>query len=241
MKRGVSIHKASAGVIFDGDDTLWITEPLYDKARRSAAEVVGAHGVDPVNWEELQRRLDVENTRLLKYSTRRFPTSCVQAYDEACRDEGFVSDPAARRDIWKAAQSVFRTRAPLAPGARDTLERLGSAGMSLALLTKGDAQVQSRRIETSGLRELFASVEVVPEKSPPAIRLLVTRLGINPQGAWMVGNSLRSDILPALTAGLRAIWIDAPVWEYERSPNGYSDNRVIAVDNLAEVPDLLLQ
>src|SRR3712207_5887306 len=76
----------SAVVVFDGDDTLWRTEPLYDRARQDARFVVENEGLDGARWEELQRRLDVANVARFGLSAKRFPTSCREAYLAVCAE-----------------------------------------------------------------------------------------------------------------------------------------------------------
>ena len=227
------------GVVFDGDDTLWHTEQLYDDARQAAAEVVRASGSDPSAWEVIQRRVDVENVTGLGHSVQRFPSSCVQAYEELCLAEGRTPDGAVSEQIRRVAQSVFHADAPVVAGAKATLLLLRARGVRLALLTKGDPDVQGRRLDRSGLRDLFDAVFIVSDKSPQVIREVVASLGTDVRSAWMVGNSVRSDVLPALAAGLRTVWIDAHVWEYERSQDHLVDDRVIRASALADIPDLL--
>src|ERR1700722_1035885 len=76
------------GVVFDGDDTLWSTEQLYDEARSRARRIVSDAGIDGAAWEERERQIDVRNVAKFGFSTTRFPTSCVQAYEELCRTTG---------------------------------------------------------------------------------------------------------------------------------------------------------
>jgi len=116
---------------------------------------------------------------------------------------------------------------------------LRAKGARLALLTKGDHELQLRRLQRSGLRDLFDVIRVVPEKSPAIIRDVVSALGVDVGCAWMVGNSIRSDVLPAIDAGLRAVWIDAHVWEYERNHDHVEIDGVIAASQLTDIPGLI--
>src|SRR5713226_8539462 len=95
------------GVVFDGDDTLWSTEQLYDDARSRARRVVADSGLDGAKWEELDRLIDVENVTRFGHSIERFPTSCAQAYEDLCRSAGQVPDPSVAERIRDAARSVF--------------------------------------------------------------------------------------------------------------------------------------
>ncbi|MEJ7765400.1 MAG: HAD family hydrolase [Acidimicrobiales bacterium] len=221
--------------VFDGDDTLWLTELLYDEARQAARRIVAAAGADPVRWEAVERRLDVENVARFGFSAERFPTSCVEAY----RAVASPLLPAVEVEVRLAAEAVFTAPAPLVPDARAVLEAL-AASHRLVLLTKGDADVQRQRLETSGLGDLFADVEIVLEKGHAHFSSLLSRFGASPSLSWSIGNSLRSDIEPALAAGLRAVWIDADVWEYERHRPGRPDHPGLLVASaLAEVPELI--
>jgi putative hydrolase of the HAD superfamily len=229
----------SLAVIFDGDDTLWATEPLYDRARLEARDIVAAAGYDGAAWEALERQLDVENVGMMGYSPDRFPTSCVQAYEQLTITAGAAPDPDVVRRIRVAAASVFREDAAVVAGAEETLAALRARGARLALLTKGHPDVQARRVERSGLAKYFDVIEIVTDKSTETIAGLVRALGADAADAWMVGNSMRSDVIPALAAGLRAIWIDAHVWEHERTHDHLRDERTIVAARLSDVPGLL--
>jgi putative hydrolase of the HAD superfamily len=231
-------HRASA-IIFDGDDTLWSTEQLYDNARLRAQRVIAECGLDPAKWEVRERWIDVQNVANFGYSPGRFPTSCVQAYEEICDADGRGIDPFVVERIRKAAQSAFEGDPPLVSGARETLLLLRSKGVRLALLTKGDSNLQSRKIERSGLADLFDVIKIVPEKSPAIILEVVNALGAEPRSTWMVGNSIRSDVQPAIDAGLRAVWINAHVWEYEKAYGPPPVVGMIEAAKLGEVPALI--
>jgi putative hydrolase of the HAD superfamily len=224
-----------AAVVFDGDDTLWSTEPLYDRARDEARAEVVRYGLDGDEWERLERSLDVENVRHLGFSTKRFPTSCVQAFEALARASSLPANPDVRDRVRAAASTVFRQDPPLVEGARETLRGLRARGAKLALLTKGDRALQSRRVERSGVADLFDVIRIVPEKPSAAFRAIVAELGVEPKDAWSVGNSVRSDILPAINAGLRAVWIDAHVWEHERFDGEFTHDQAFVVPDLRDV------
>ncbi|MBV9225157.1 MAG: HAD hydrolase-like protein [Acidobacteriaceae bacterium] len=227
------------GFIFDGDDTLWKTEQLYDMARTRARQIVKGAGLDGARWEEIERSTDIKNVRTFGFSTERFPTSCVQAYEQLCREVGCDAEARVAARVQRAAHTAFLRKAPLVTRARKTLERLRASGHKLALLTKGNAELQNKRIHASGLSDLFEVIAVVPEKNVEVIREVVARLKIRPEQACMVGNSLRSDILPAIEAGLQAVWIDAHVWEYERNSPSAAPAECAALSTLADIPKVV--
>jgi putative hydrolase of the HAD superfamily len=85
------------------------------------------------------------------------------------------------------------------------------------MVTKGEVPEQSRKIDLSGLARFFSAIEIVPEKDPPGYRSLVEKHGLTPAGTWMIGNSPRSDINPAMAAGLNAVYIPhSRTWVLER-------------------------
>lgn len=224
-------------VVFDGDDTLWSTEPLYDAARTAARRLVERNGFDGALWEATEREIDVANVALLGMSPQRFPTSCVQALKVVA--DGDV-DPAMERDVWSAAFAVFNRRAPLLPATENVLALVATDYIA-TLLTKGDLEVQSRRVEQSGLRSYFKHIEVVLEKTTATFASMAERFSLPPSAAVSVGNSLRSDILPAVQAGMGAIWVDAHVWEWERASlvTGSLPSTVWVANSLADVPQTL--
>jgi putative hydrolase of the HAD superfamily len=224
--------------VFDGDDTLWFVEDLYDQARRSASHIVADLGIDPDEWESQQRLIDLENAKSLGVSPIRFPTSCVQAYESlAVRAHGAV-ELAAVEQIWTAASNVFRATAPIAPDASRVVSEMRELGL-VALLTKGDESIQMQRLEESGLSTAFDAVFVVPEKAADQFRHVLSELDCVAESSWSVGNSLVSDINPALRIGMRGIWIDAHVWEHERREANAVSGRVVEAASLAEVPGII--
>lgn len=224
-----------AAIVFDGDDTLWSTEPLYDQARSDAAAEVAAAGLDAEKWEFLERTLDVENVARFGFSVERFPTSCVEAYEAIAQASSVPVDSRVGERVRSAARAVFTQDPPLMPNARETLLDLRLRGVKLGLLTKGDRDLQLRRVERSGLSDLFDAIHIVQDKPPAAFQDIVAALGADPNETWSVGNSVRSDILPAIAAGLRAVWIDAHVWEHEHYDRPFSHGQVLVASDLAHL------
>lgn len=205
-------------VILDADDTLWFVEELYDAARQEARRVVERYGFDGELWEELERAIDVNNAKLFGLSTVRFPRSCVEAYVAVAHQAGVDEDLGISTLVRQAAESVFRRQARPAPGVNDAIAMLKQTA-DIALLTKGDYKVQMRRLDESGLSSQFGIISVVNNKTIDSFRSLLQTACSEPQNAWSVGNSLGSDILPALELEMRAVWVDADVWEFERAMN----------------------
>jgi putative hydrolase of the HAD superfamily len=225
-------------VIFDGDDTLWETERLYDRARSDAAKIVAAAGLPADLWEEIERNLDVANVARFGLSRRRFPTSCVEAYRRVAASSDTAVSDAVERRIRAAAESVLRAAAPTVPAARRVLTAIRRHYRTV-LLTQGEREVQRHRITTSGLIDLFNAVEIVDAKQPSVFAATLTTMAAEPSASWMVGNSVRSDINPAIASGMNAIWVDAHVWEHERSCQVVSSDAVHVAETLDAVPRII--
>ena len=201
-------------VVWDGDDTLWFVEPLYDAARSSVAEYVATLGMDPLEWEAVQRATDVRNVGTMGFSRDRFPQSCISALAELAGRRSLSLTKVEVKHVRQLATTVFDQPAPLADGAEEALGSL-SEFARMALITKGDPSVQAERIAESKLARYFSAIFVVEEKGAATFRAMLDLFHADPAESWSIGNSLPSDINPALQLGMGAIWIDAHVWEHE--------------------------
>ncbi len=226
-------------VIFDGDDTLWLVEHLYDEARGAAAQIVTHAGLNASEWEALQRRIDVENVVRFGVRAERFPTSCVEAYRQvAVKAEAAVLPDVVGR-IWKAAASVYERQATPVQDVDSVLNAL-RPDCTLVLLTKGEDWVQRKRLADAGLEGRFDHVAITPAKYTAEFVRLLKRFNTDAQSAWSVGNSLASDINPALAIGMSAVWIDAHVWEHERRETTPVEGRLFVAERLSAVPKVIL-
>jgi putative hydrolase of the HAD superfamily len=184
--------------------------------------------------------MDIENVKLLGLSTQRFPTSSVQAYEELARRSGHVPSREISEAVYRASAEVFQTQAKLYSDVDRVLKVLSRKSL-IALLTKGDSEVQERRIDQSGLRAYFEVIDIVEEKSDSEFRSTLAKLGTPAADSWSIGNSLGSDIIPALSIGMRAVWIDAHVWGHERrrSQQAPKDDRFYEAKKISEVLDVI--
>jgi len=222
-------------VVWDADDTLWAVELLYDEVRTEIAEYLAAIGIEARAWDAKQRQVDLQNVGRFGLSRERFPSSCVEAYDAL---SGVNGREAIRRTIRRLAENVFARPAPLAAGAAEALEAMSRLARQV-LLTKGDHEVQEARIRRSGLAGHFEEVHIVEEKTATVFRTVLDHSHTEPAAAWSIGNSLPSDINPALEVGMSAIWIDAPVWIHERRERAVAPGQVHVATSLREAVDLV--
>jgi putative hydrolase of the HAD superfamily len=236
---GGSRGRPVPAVIFDGDDTLWVTQFLYDQAAEEVRLIIASAGLDPKVWDEVCNQHDIGNVSRFGFSSHRYPTSVVAAYAELAERSAVGIDPRLVKQLHAAASSVFRRRAPLVAGVRGVLEELGPEAR-IILLTKGDPMVQRKRILDSGLTSLLDAIAVVDDKSEATFRELTARLGLDPSRTWSVGNSLPSDVNTAVRAGMHGIWVDANSWSYERREKQPAPG-VVQLARLTDVPGHVLQ
>lgn len=224
-------------IVFDGDDTLWFVEHLYDDARDAARSVVVDAGLDGAAWEELERVIDLRNVLTMGVDPERFPLSCVQAYKSLASAEGASIDDTLIGRVRGAALQVFHWSARANEHAIPVLEEL-RRDFRLALLTKGAPEVQLKRVADAGLSDVFERIVVVADKTAADFMALLAELNADPHVSWSVGNSVASDINPALELGMAAVWIGAYVWEHERRELRTLPGALVA-SSLAEVPALV--
>lgn len=223
-------------IAFDADDTLWHNEHLYALTQKQFYELLLPYA-DQDNLH--QRLLDTErrNLQIYGYGVKSFTLSMIETALEV--SAGKV-EAAAIRQILDFGRDMLTHQIELLPEVRATLEVLG-ARHNLLLITKGDLFHQESRIAMSGLGELFSAVEVVSEKDPSSYSKIFQRYHLRPGSFIMVGNSVRSDILPVLELGARAIYIPYEVtWEHEQGDlTGVAPGRWYEASSIAEVPAIV--
>ena len=198
-------------IAFDADDTLWHNETLVQATAREFAALLSTH--HPPEW--IQERLfatEMKNLRHFGYGIKGFMLSMIETSIDLT--EGRVTG-AQIRTILDWGHAMLQAPIALLDGVRDTVAALARENR-LMLLTKGDLFDQESKLARSGLGEHFSAVEIVSEKSARTYATIMTRHKVPPARFLMVGNSLRSDILPVLEAGGTAVHIPYPTtWAHE--------------------------
>jgi putative hydrolase of the HAD superfamily len=223
-------------LIVDADDTLWENNIYYEQGLAAFAELMVAQGF---GREETERTADaVERERIPQvYAPEEFARSLVITYRRLCEKHNRPVEDQVLDEVWEIGQAVVEYPIVLLEGVVETLARL-SGRCHLLLLTKGDREAQGDKLARSGLGHLFEGVHVVSEKDADVLRGLLARYGLRPERAWMVGNSPRSDINPALEAGIGAIYVPHPhTWTLEREAI-VDPQRVIVLKHFGELAAL---
>lgn len=203
-------------IAFDGDDTLWHNERSYRDARERFRRLLAAAGTD-MSEEEIERHVsetEIGNIRFYGYGVSSFTLSLIET---AIRLTSGRVAGADLRDLIDLAKEMLTEEVELFPAAREAVRAL-SDRYPLMLITKGDLLHQTSKLDRSGLRPFFTSVEVVSHKTPEVYAALLSRHRVEPARFLMVGNSLRSDVLPVIELGGRAVYVPAELsWAHEHA------------------------
>jgi putative hydrolase of the HAD superfamily len=221
---------------FDADDTLWENEHFFRLSHEHFAELLA----DYAEPEVLSARLlEAEKRNLAHYGfgIKGFTLSMIETAIEVTA--GKVPGDVIGR-IVAAGREMLAHPIQTLPHVHETLESLAHDHV-LVLITKGDLFDQERKLAQSGLGELFDAVEIVSDKTAQTYASAFSRHGTGPEQAMMVGNSLRSDVLPAIAAGSFGTYVPHSLtWEYERAEEPAADApRFAKIDTLAQLAPLI--
>lgn len=207
----ISDYRTVEVVAFDADDTLWVNEPFFRESERRFCALVAPWAGAEEAVERLYAR-EVANMPLYGYGVK----ACVLSMVETALELGGERLPASVvGELLALGRDQLQRPVELLPGVRETLRRL-QGRYRLAVVTKGDLLDQRRKLRLSGLAPCFDAVEVMADKDEAAYGEVMRRLGVDPGAFLMVGNSLRSDVLPVVTLGGRAVHIPfGETWRHE--------------------------
>jgi putative hydrolase of the HAD superfamily len=216
----------------DADDTLWHNESLFRLTQRRFFELLAGVADEPV-LEARLAEVEQRNLRLYGYGVKGFTLSMIETAMELTGGE---APPRVIREILAAGREMLTCPVEPLPGVDAALARL-SERHRLVLITKGDLLHQEQKLAASGLGELFVAVEIVSEKDASTYERIFARHGTGAAEAAMCGNSLRSDILPALEAGAWAAHVPyALTWAHEMADPPLGHPRFAELGSIAELP-----
>src|SRR5207302_10899926 len=186
-------------LLIDADDTLWENNIYFEQAIHAFITFLNH---SQLSREEVRAVLD-DVERLMGYGSVNFTRSLVETYRRLAEKD--PQDEDIQR-VHQLGEQIQSHPLQLLDGVKETLDYL-SPRHDLVLLTKGDFEEQKLKVERSGIEQCFRQVVIVPEKDVATYHRLVNELHVDPIHTWMVGNSPRSDINPALATGLNAVYI----------------------------------
>jgi len=226
---------AIKAIAFDADDTLWVNETLF----RSAEEEFCLLMKDYIDTDSCNERLfevEMRNLPMYGYGIKPFTLSLIEA---AIEFSGGKVDNQTIEKIIGIGKEMLEAPIELLDGIEETLAGLNGK-YRLVMATKGDLLDQERKLIKSGLEKYFHHIEIVSDKQPRHYQKLVKHLDINPEAFLMVGNSMKSDVLPVLEIGAHAFHIPFhTTWAHEVASDPIDAPRFRKLDNARQMLSLL--
>lgn len=229
-------------VIFDLDDTLQPTSHLYDKVKEKVKVKMMNIFKDKINPDEIIptiEKIDIQNVEKLGFKRTRFPLSIVEAYMYFCKKVQNVPDINDIRELYELADSIYDVVEPLYNKAYETIKKIKEMGYIIYILTAGDEVVQFYKIYKNKLYTIVDenNIIVTPYKTKDVYEKLFKKYGF--ENCVMIGNSIRSDINPALAVGMSAIYIPSETtWAYDNVKLQFNQ-RFYKARKIEDVPDIL--
>ncbi|MBP1881955.1 HAD family hydrolase [Sinorhizobium mexicanum] len=220
---------------FDADDTLWQNEQFYRLTEQRFVDLLKDH----TDANELPARLlaaEKRNLGLYGFGIKGFTLSMIET---ALEVSGGSLPPSVIAEILAAGREMLGHPVEPLPNVQETLEALAGR-FRLVMITKGDLFDQERKLAASGLGDFFAAIEIVSDKTMSTYERIFSQHGDGPSRSLMVGNSLKSDIVPALAAGSWGVYVPHTLtWSFEHheKPEGHPRFREIA--DLSQLETLL--
>ncbi|WP_035851955.1 HAD family hydrolase [Kitasatospora azatica] len=221
-------------LIFDADDTLWENNIRFERAIDTFLDEVARPPISRAAARAALDRIEAANAKTHGYGAQVFLRSLVECFEQL---RGRPADAAEQARFAALAASITSAEVELIPGVAQTLPAL-AARHELLLLTKGDQAEQRAKVDASGLAGLFRSVHIVAEKDFSEYYWLIGEEALEPERTWMIGNSPKSDILPARAVGLNAVFIPHQhTWTLEEAELDPADSRVLRLTTFAELEE----
>lgn len=219
-------------LIFDADDTLWENNILFERVIEDFLDWLAHPTLDRVQIRGILNDIERANASAHGYGSTVFLRSLADTFHHL---QQRPVDSRENDEMHALAKNLLEHRIDLVPGVADTLTELGRRH-ELLLLTKGDASEQQAKIDASGLGHHFRDAVIVAEKNVQTYQELVRDRALPSSRTWMIGNSPKSDILPARAAGLRAVFIpNENTWVLEHDELDPTDDQVLQLPRFTDL------
>jgi putative hydrolase of the HAD superfamily len=230
-------------LLFDLDDTLVYCNKYFHDVLDQFADVMSdwfrSAGVSRAGIMDKHTEIDIAGVQRLGFQSDHFPQSFVDTYRFLSDLTGRTTAPQEIDLLWKLGMSVFDQEIEAYPHMEETLESLVRSGNQLFLYTGGDTAIQQRKIDRMKLQRFFEDrIYVRMHKNTSALEGILQQTGLDRSMTWMIGNSVRTDVVPALQCGIHAVYLKQEgEWKYnvvpiEATPQG----ALLTLTQLAQVP-----
>jgi putative hydrolase of the HAD superfamily len=227
MKTSERLH-----LIFDADDTLWENNIYFEDAFDRFCDYLQHSHLSSRQVRDVLDEIERTNAKLYGYGSKNFARNLSECYQHLAERDIAPED---LKIVQGYAYAILEQPIELIPGVPETIAALAERH-ELTVFTKGDPDEQRLKIDRSGLGRYFSHAAIVREKNESAYRELAEARQFPHQRTWMIGNSPKSDINPALAAGLNAVFVPHPrTWVLEHEEIPESHPRLIRVERLNEL------
>jgi putative hydrolase of the HAD superfamily len=222
---------------FDADDTLWVNEPYFKEIETKFCELVSSYVPDKKASEKLFET-EINNLNIYGYGVKAFILSLIETAIKVSNSK-IPNDTILK--IIDLGKELLNKNIELLDGIKTVLDRLSKKDYRLIVATKGDLLDQERKLKKSGLEKYFHHIEIMSDKKESDYLKLIKHLDIHPSEFIMIGNSLKSDILPVLNIGSKAIHIPYhTTWTFEHvSDKELKNNEFLSLDKITEILNFL--
>ena len=219
-------------LIVDADDTLWENNIYFERAFEEFAEFLAHSALTPAQVRDVLDEIELVNARVHGYGSANFGRNLQECYRHLAERDVTERD---LETVMGFARRILAAEIEVIDGVAETLAYL-RARHELTLFTKGSPDEQRMKIDASGLAGCFAHTAIVKEKDAAAYRRLVEERGMDPALTWMIGNSPKSDVNPALAAGLNAVFVPhAHTWMLEKQDIVPGAGKLLVVERFADL------
>ncbi len=219
-------------LIVDADDTLWENNIYFERAFEEFVAYLNHSSLTPREIRDVLDAIETVNAKVHGYGSLNFARSLRQTYVRLCERHIERSD---LQTVMSFAERILECPMEVIAGVEETLAYLAGRH-DLTLFTKGHPEEQKLKVDRSGLGRYFNHTAIVKEKDAPAYRKLVQERAMDPARAWMIGNSPRSDVNPALEAGLNAVFVPhAHTWVLEQEEIHPVEGRLLVLERFDQL------
>jgi putative hydrolase of the HAD superfamily len=221
-------------LLIDADDTLWENNVYFERAIVRFITFLNHHEFSPEQVREVLNEVERESIRTHGYGLHSFSHSLVTTFDRLSVQP---VTPELRAQVQSFSDAIFNHAIEFLPDVPATLADL-STRHRLILVTKGALEEQSGKVERSDVKQYFEAIEIVAEKNAAAYSALVKKHDLTAASTWMVGNSPKSDINPALAAGLHAVFVphgDTWILEHEELNAARPPQQLLVLGRFSEL------
>ena len=221
-------------LIIDADDTLWENNIYFERAFEDFVAFLDHSSLSAPQIRDVLDEIEAANAKIHGYGSLNFGRNLRQTYENLAERAVQEED---LKTVLGFAERILECPMQVIDGVAETLEYLAGRH-DLTLFTKGHPEEQKLKIDRSGLGVYFGHTAIVKEKDAQAYRLLVEQRGMTPNSTWMIGNSPKSDVNPAMEAGLNAVFVPhAHTWVLEKQEIRPGTGRLLQLDRFGDLRD----